>query len=244
MRHRASAAHVPTAAGAGIAITGVTKTFVSPGGVNVAALRGIDVHAAAGSVTALLGASGSGKSTLLHLLGGMDHPDEGSILVGETDVARLSRRDLVRYRRTVGFVFQHFALLPALTARDNVMLPLVPYRTSFDQRERAEQLLDSVGLGDRPDALPSQLSGGQRQRVAIARALIGGPRLLVADEPTGNLDSATGAEVVSLLLKLREERGVTVVVATHDEALAERCDQRVRIADGRRIGEPEHDAAP
>jgi len=183
-------------------------------------------------VTALVGPSGSGKSTLLHLLGGMDRPDEGSILAGDLKLTELGRAGLVRYRRTVGFVFQTFALLPALTARDNVMLPTLPYRTDFDAQARADELLSEVGLEGREDSLPSQLSGGQRQRVAIARALMNRPRLVLADEPTGNLDSTTGTEIFHLLLGLREERRLTILIGTHDLGIADRCDRIIQIRDG------------
>ncbi len=186
-----------------------------------------------GSVSALCGPSGSGKSTLLHLLGGMDRPDAGAIWADAEELTAMSSSELVGYRRTVGFVFQSFALLPALTARDNVMLPVLPYRSGKQDLVRAAELLADVGLGGREDAVPSQLSGGQRQRVAIARALMGDPRLLVADEPTGNLDSATGGEIVDLLFELRDTRGITVVIGTHDESLAARCDATVRLRDGR-----------
>jgi putative ABC transport system ATP-binding protein len=209
------------------------RTYVTPGGVAITAVDGVDVDLPAGSVTALVGPSGSGKSTLLHLLGGMDRPDAGSITADGLELTELSRSALVRYRRTVGFVFQTFALLPALTARDNVLLPALPYRTDFNAHERAGELLAEVGLERREDALPSQLSGGQRQRVAIARALMNRPRLVLADEPTGNLDSTTGTEIFDLLLGLREERGITILVGTHDSRIASRCDRIIHVRDGR-----------
>jgi putative ABC transport system ATP-binding protein len=184
-------------------------------------------------VTALCGPSGSGKSTLLHLIGGMDRPDSGSIWTDDDELTKFPTARLVEYRRTVGFVFQTFALLPALTARDNVMLPVLPYRSGKQDLVRASELLALVGLEGREDAIPSQLSGGQRQRVAIARALMGKPRLIVADEPTGNLDTATGTEIIDLLFHLRDTRGITIVVGTHDESLAARCDRTVRLRDGR-----------
>ena len=228
----ATALPEPITTGYQIDATGLEKSYITPGGVTVRALDGVDLHIDAAEVIALVGPSGSGKSTLLHLLGGMDEPDAGSIVCDGRDVTALPRGELVAFRRTVGFVFQHFALLPALTARDNVMLPVLPYKTTYDAKDRARSLLDDVGLAGREDALPSQLSGGQRQRVAIARALMNDPRLLVADEPTGNLDSTTGAEILDLLFGIRETRGVTVVLATHDETVAARCDRIVPIADG------------
>jgi putative ABC transport system ATP-binding protein len=163
----------------------------------------------------------------------MDVPDEGRIVVHGEDVTRLSPRRQAAYRRTIGFVFQRFHLLPALTALDNVAAPLIPYRTDFDKHERAAQLLAAVGLEGREDSLPSELAGGEQQRVAIARALVNGPRLLLADEPTGNLDSQTGSEIVALLLELRASRGMTVLVATHNPLIASRCDRIVRLLDGR-----------
>lgn len=214
---------------------GLQKSYVTPGGVTVRALDGVDLHIDPAEVVALVGPSGSGKSTLLHLLGGMDEPDAGSISCDGRNVTALRRSELVAFRRTVGFVFQHFALLPALTARDNVMLPVLPYKTSYDAKQRARSLLHDVGLAGREDALPSQLSGGQRQRVALARSLMNDPRLLVADEPTGNLDSATGADILNLLFAIREARGVTVVLATHDTTVAARCDRVLQIADGRLV---------
>lgn len=222
-----------TGSGYRLRVRNVVRTYEGKGeAATIHALRGVSLDLAAGTVTAMTGPSGSGKSTLLHLLGGMDSPDAGTIEADETAVSSLSRSGLVDYRRTVGFVFQHFALMSALTARDNVMVPVLPYSADFDKRERADELLDLVGLGGRENALPSQLSGGQQQRVAIARALINGPRLVLADEPTGNLDTATGAQIVDLLLGLREQRGVTIVLATHDPALAAQCDRAVQVRDG------------
>ncbi|GAB3200435.1 ABC transporter ATP-binding protein [Nocardioides hungaricus] len=218
--------------------TDLTKQYVTPGGVTVNALQGVALDVDSSSVIALVGPSGSGKSTLLHLVGGMDRPGRGQIHVDDQDITRLSQGDLVRYRRTVGFVFQNFALLPAMTARDNVLLPTIPYRDTRGWRhQRADQLLRDVGLRDRGDSLPSQLSGGERQRVAIARALINQPRLLLADEPTGNLDRATGDAIADQILRLREQHGVTVILATHDPDIAGRCDKVVHLLDGRIVGE-------
>ncbi|MDI6097445.1 ABC transporter ATP-binding protein [Actinoplanes sp. NEAU-A12] len=204
-----------------------------PDGGRLAAVDGVSLEIAAGTAVSLTGPSGSGKSTLLHLIGAIERLDSGSIMVAGQDLGKLSRNGLADYRRTIGFVFQRFHLLPALTALDNVIAPVLPFRTGFDKRERARELLKVVGLEDRCDALPSHLSGGQQQRVAIARALINRPRLLLADEPTGNLDSRNGAAIVDLLLTLRDEHEATVVIATHDPGIAERCDAALRMRDGR-----------
>lgn len=210
----------------------VVRRYGPSAGPSIVAIDHVDLDLPAGSVTALTGSSGSGKSTLLHLLGGMDRPDGGTIVADDLVVSALNRKALVAYRRTVGFIFQSFALLPALTARDNVLLPTLPYKTAYDRRTHADELLAGVGLAGREDALPSQLSGGQRQRVAIARALMNTPRLLIADEPTGNLDTTTGTEVIDVLLGLRDTSHVTIVIATHDETLAKRCDHIVHLRDG------------
>jgi putative ABC transport system ATP-binding protein len=202
------------------------------GQTTVPALVDVSLDVPAGGAVALCGPSGSGKSTLLHLIGGMDRPDNGMIVVDGQDITALSRRRLVDYRRRVGFVFQRFLLLPTLSARDNVLAPVLPQRTGFDKDARARQLLADVGMADRWQSLPGQLSGGQQQRVAVARALVNDPALLLADEPTGNLDTATGEEVIDLILDLRTTRGMTVVIATHDMTIAARCDRVIRLTDG------------
>ncbi|MER5770756.1 ABC transporter ATP-binding protein [Streptomyces sp. NPDC001985] len=216
-----------------LTVSGVCKTYRADSGSPVHACDRVEVSAGRGEVLALTGPSGSGKSTLLHLIGALDTPDAGTIEVDGREITGLGRRELAAYRRGVGFVFQRFHLLPTLTALDNVMVPVLPYRTAFDKRARARGLLETVGLGERTGALPSKLSGGQQQRVAIARALIGRPALLLADEPTGNLDSRTGAEIVDVLLGLRESLGTTVVMATHDASVVDRCDRAVELRDGR-----------
>jgi putative ABC transport system ATP-binding protein len=210
----------------------------------VVALDGIDLSLAPGSVTAVTGPSGSGKSTLLHLIGAMDTADSGAIHTDGRDVTSLTPGQQAEYRRTIGFVFQRFHLLPALTVLDNVAAPLLPRRQSFDVQARARELVASVGLEGREDSLPSKLSGGQQQRVAIARALINDPGLLLADEPTGNLDSQTGGEIIELMLTLRERTGMTVLVATHDIVVASRCDRIICLHDGRIVDETELDAGP
>ncbi|MDG4828973.1 ABC transporter ATP-binding protein [Solwaraspora sp. WMMD1047] len=217
-----------------VRMTSVRKAFALPDGGELAAVDDVSLQIMPGTAVALTGPSGSGKSTLLHLLGAIERLDGGTIEVAGQDIGALSRRDLAGYRRTIGFVFQRFHLLPALTALDNVIAPVLPFRVDFDKRQRALELLDVVGLGDRAAALPAQLSGGQQQRVAIARALINQPHLLLADEPTGNLDSRNGAAIVDLLLRLRDERGATLVIATHDPAIAARCDAALHLRDGRR----------
>ena len=218
--------------GARIHVEGLMKRYAA-GDAAVVALDDVTLSVEPGSMVAITGPSASGKSTLLHLVGAMELADAGRIVVGDHEVTSLSRREQTAYRRRIGFVFQRFHLIAALTALDNVVAPLLPYRTAFDKHEHAAEMLRAVGLRDRAGALPSELSGGEQQRVAIARALVNDPILLLADEPTGNLDSQTGGEIMDLLLELRERRGMTVIVATHDPVIASRCDRVVRLADGR-----------
>ncbi len=199
------------------------------------ALAGVDLDVPSGEFLGVLGPSGGGKSTLLHLLGGIDRPTSGRVLVGGRDIGELSEGELTLYRRRdVGMVFQFFNLLPHLTVRENVELPrLLDGRA--DASARAVDLLGRVGLAHRAGAHPYELSGGEMQRVAIARALVTGARLLLADEPTGNLDSRNGDHVLALLDEIRRERGVTLVLATHSQAAAARADRRVEIRDGRLV---------
>ncbi len=218
--------------GVSIHLTGVTRTFVTPEAETVAAIEEVDLAIEAGEAVGIMGPSGSGKSTLLHLIGAMDAANDGRIRVGDLELTELSRGQSAAYRGTIGFVFQRFHLLAALNVLDNVVAPVLPYRTSFDKRARAHELLESVGLSGKESRLPSRLSGGEQQRVAIARALINDPGLLLADEPTGNLDSATSSEIVQLMLDLRAQRGMTLLVATHDPLVATRCDRIVRLQDG------------
>jgi putative ABC transport system ATP-binding protein len=229
-----------TATGFSVHLAGVSRTYRTGDAVTITAVDDVHLDLAAGDTAALTGPSGSGKSTLLHLLGAIDAADAGIIDVGGTDITGLGRGQLAGYRATVGFVFQRFHLLPALSARDNIIAPVLPRRRrlGFDPAARAQELLAAVGLGDRAGALPSQLSGGQQQRVAIARALIMRPGLLLADEPTGNLDSATGREIIDLILTLNAEHGTTLVVATHDPAIAARCAHVIAMRDGRIIEGP------
>jgi putative ABC transport system ATP-binding protein len=213
----------------GVTLRGATRRY--PG---LTALDTVDLEIGDGAAVAVTGPSGSGKSTVLHLLGGMDRPDEGTV---EVDGKDLTARQLDAHRRRVGFVFQRFHLLPALTVLDNVLAPVLPRRVDFDRRARAMELLEAVGLAERANALPSELSGGQQQRVAISRALINRPGLLLADEPTGSLDSVTGREIIDLLLSLRERYGMTMLVATHDAEVAASCDRIVRLHDGRIVAD-------
>jgi len=206
---------------------------VETGRSRLTILADVSFEIAAGEAVAILGASGSGKTTLLGLLAGLDLPTSGQVLVDGDDLAALDEdgRASLR-RRMVGFVFQSFQLLPALTALENVMLPM-ELAGSSSARESALALLIRVGLTERLDHYPRQLSGGEQQRVAIARAFAGPPRLLFADEPTGNLDSATGEEIVNLMFDLNRERDTTLLLVTHDERLAARCSRRLRLAAGR-----------
>ena len=219
--------------GVRLELTGVTKSYGLGRGNRVAAADDVTLTIESGSLVALTGASGSGKSTLLHLVGALDVVDTGTVHVGGLDVTALRGRALADYRRTIGFVFQRYNLLPALTAIDNVIAPVLPNRTPFNKRDRARELLEAVGLADRGDSLPSQLSGGEQQRVAIARALMGSPSLVLADEPTGNLDSANAVEILELLAEVRSSRGMTMIVATHDPQVAARCERMIRLRDGR-----------
>ena len=199
------------------------------------ALRGIDVTLEAGEFVALTGPSGSGKSTLLNLIGLLDQPTAGRIVMAGTDTGTLEPDGLARFRgRTIGFVFQFHHLLPAFTALENVMLPGFAQQGAIDAelRRTATALLDEVGLADKRDSPPSQLSGGQQQRVAIARALAMSPALVLADEPTGNLDQESGDQVLKLLRRLNQQRGITCIIVTHDDRLAARCDRIIHLVDG------------
>lgn len=197
-------------------------------------LKGISLSIDSGEFIALQGSSGSGKSTLMHILGLLDRPSKGRYLLRQQDVSALSDNALSAIRnRTVGFIFQTFYLIPYVSAVENVMLPGLYSRTATRElRHRAEQILDQVGLGDRMHFRPSQLSGGQQQRVAMARALVNDPRLLLADEPTGQLDSQTSGEIMRLIAQIHEQ-GRTVVLVTHDEEVAGYARRRIRLSDGR-----------
>lgn len=212
---------------------GVHKTY-KLGARSLDVLRGVDLELESGDFVALRGASGAGKSTLLHLLGGLDTPTRGEVWLSGRNLARLSRGELSSLRNLeVGYIFQAYYLLPELDALENVCLPARMARVSADKAAaRGRELLDRAGLKDRMEHKPYELSGGEQQRVAIARALINKPGLILADEPTGNLDSHTGQEIMNLLLSLRNEQNVTLVIATHDEALAKLAPRVMRLVDG------------
>ncbi len=215
-----------------IELRGVSKTVTSGTGP-LTILHPIDLTIAAGRVVAITGPSGSGKSTLLGLIAGLDAPSSGEILIEGTDITKLSEDDLARLRGTrIGFVFQFFHLLPSLTARENIRVPM-EIAGAAAAASRADALLDEVGLADRGHHYPSQLSGGEQQRVAIARALANDPRILLADEPTGNLDTATGRQVIERLLAINRARKTTLVLVTHDPDLASVADERIALRDGR-----------
>lgn len=216
-----------------IEIRGLRKTYTQ-GEHIVHALSGVDLQIERGQFTSIMGPSGSGKSTMLHLMGGLDRPSEGSVLIGGQSIESLSDDQLSEFRRRkLGFIFQFFNLLPTLTAIENVALPLLLDGKPMRQiRPKAESLLEMMGLKDRMEHRPDQLSGGQMQRVAIARALVTDPLLILADEPTGNLDSATGTAVLEQLKRLVEERGQTVVMVTHDPKAASYADRRIVFRDG------------
>ena len=212
---------------------GIVRTY-SSGAEAVHALRGVDLAVGAGEFLAITGPSGSGKSTLLHVIGGLDRPDEGRVLLEGRDVSALSDEDLaVVRRRHLGFVLQFFNLLPTLSATENVAFPLL-LDGHPDALPRARESLASVGLEGRAEHRPSQLSGGEQQRVALARALVTKPAVVLADEPTGNLDSATGEAILDLL-RATADRGQTIVMVTHDVRTADYADRTVRIADGRLV---------
>ena len=214
-----------------LAVRNLTKEYRSGGGA-LAVLRNVTFDVATGETLAIVGPSGSGKTTLLGLLAGLDTPTTGAVLLDGTDLAKLDEDARARLRGDrVGFVFQSFQLIPTLTALENVQVPL-ELRGMGDSGARAKDLLERVGLGHRIHHFPTQLSGGEQQRVAIARAFVNKPRVLFADEPTGNLDGATGERIVELLEQLNREDGTTIVLVTHDPVLARRLGRSIRLADG------------
>ncbi len=217
-----------------IELKDVTRTY-KMGTEEIHALDHVNLTIGDGEFVAVVGPSGSGKSTLLHVIGGLDTPTEGQVIVDGQDLSRANDRELARFRnRRIGFVFQTFNLQPTYTALENVALPLIFARVPpKERRRRAQTALEAVGLADRLRHKPAQLSGGERQRVAIARALVTEPAYLLADEPTGNLDSATSREIVGLLDRLHRERGLTVVLVTHDAEMAALAERQIALRDGR-----------
>ncbi len=220
-----------------IEVRNLVKTL-SSGSHTVEILKGIDLSVPTREVLAIEGPSGSGKSTLLGLIAGFDSPTGGTILLDGEDITQMGEDELALLRgKKLGFVFQSYNLIPTLTAEENVMLPLELSGRSAGAQERSRDLLDAVGLGDRSSHYPAQLSGGEQQRVALARAFAGSPAILLADEPTGNLDSNTGKIVLDLLLELNRKQGTTLVLVTHDPELSRRADRIIRLRDGSIVDE-------
>ena len=208
------------------------KTYML-GKVPVNALRGVNLKVESGDFLAILGPSGSGKSTLLNLIGALDKPTEGNMLIEGVDVSTLNDDQLADLRRRIGFVFQFFNLIPRFTARENVELSMaIAALSKADRRRRTEDLLETVGLRERMNHRPAELSGGEQQRVAIARALANNPKFLLMDEPTGNIDSKTASEIIGLIKRLSEEKGVTIIMVTHDQRLAGQAKRIVQMFDG------------
>jgi ABC-type lipoprotein export system ATPase subunit len=218
-----------------IELRDIHKTYYL-GEVDLPVLRGVSLNVEHGELVALMGASGSGKSTLMNILGCLDHPTSGEYWLDGREVSRLTAKEQARLRnRMVGFVFQSFNLLPRTTALENVLMPLTYTKENLSEhqmKQRATELLQKVGLGDRTDHQPSQLSGGEQQRVAIARSLVNHPRVLFADEPTGNLDSRTSEELLQMFQQLNSAEGITMILVTHDPGVAQHAQRIIRIKDG------------
>jgi putative ABC transport system ATP-binding protein len=221
-----------------LAVRDATKSY-RQGEAEVKALAGVTLDVAAGEFVAIVGPSGSGKSTLLHLMGGLDVPTSGDVLIDGASIARMSDDEVTVFRRrAIGFVFQFFNLLPTLSAEENVALPLLlDGKRPRDVRDRVGAALDAVGLGHRRNHRPDEMSGGEMQRAAIARALVIDPKVILADEPTGNLDSATGEQILELIRKANHDRGATVVMVTHDAKAATRGSRLVTMRDGVVVGD-------
>lgn len=220
-----------------IEVQGLQKTFFMPAGeLNI--LNSVDMSIKEGEVVGIVGSSGAGKSTLLHILGTLDRPTSGRILYGNEDVFSLDNNRLAAFRNsTIGFVFQFHHLLPEFTALENVMMPgLISSSNRAELKARADSLLSDLGLFNRKDHRPGELSGGEQQRVAVARALMLNPKVVLADEPTGNLDTATAEELFNLLLKLNESKGITFIIVTHNDSLSKRCHRVLKMTDGRLAG--------
>ncbi|GEN31879.1 putative ABC transport system ATP-binding protein/lipoprotein-releasing system ATP-binding protein [Cerasibacillus quisquiliarum] len=215
-----------------IICTNISKTYIGDG-VTTHAVKNIHLSFKKGEFTSIIGPSGSGKSTLLSLIGTLDKPSEGQILYDDKDIMKQSKRKIADFRfEKIGFIFQQFHLLPTLTALENVLTPLFGRKVNYSKQKRAKEVLEQVGLINKLNALPSQLSGGQQQRVAIARAIVHKPSWLLADEPTGNLDTETGDKIFSLLKQLNEEEGCSVLYVTHDSTLAHKANRIISMQDG------------
>lgn len=213
---------------------GVTRTY-DIGGTSVHALRGVDIDIKRGEYISIMGPSGSGKSTLFNMVGGLDKPTDGTVFIDEVDIAQLDAFELAWMRcRKIGYIFQSYNLIPVMTALENITLPMIFAGRDLDyQMEKGRKLMEAVGIAHRMHNKPSQLSGGQQQRVAIARALANDPAIILADEPTGNLDQKTGMEIIELLKRLNRESGVTIITATHDDKMLDVSDRIVWISDGK-----------
>ncbi len=217
-----------------IRVEGLKKSYITEAG-DLEVLKGIDLQIWPGEMVSIVGASGVGKSTLLHILGTLDRPTTGNVFFNEIDVFSLNDQELAQFRnKSIGFVFQFHHLLPEFTALENVMMPaIIGGLTHEEARVRAMDLLQQLGLSGRLEHRPGELSGGEQQRVAVARALVMNPEVVLADEPTGNLDTRTGNELFDLLKRLNSEKGITFLVVTHNEALASRCSRIIKMVDGR-----------
>tara|TARA_B100000497_G_C7670125_1_gene404396 strand:- start:802 stop:1470 length:669 start_codon:yes stop_codon:yes gene_type:complete len=217
-----------------IKATGIHKTY-NPDKIPVHALRGVDLGIEKGEFTAIVGPSGSGKTTLLNIIGGLDTPDKGSIIINNTDISSFKDNEMINFRRdNIGFVFQAYNLIPVLTAKENVEFVMVLQNRNLKERtERAEELLNAVDLGDKMDKRPSELSGGQQQRVAVARALASNPTFVLADEPTANLDSTTTANLLDMMLELNQKEKMTFVFSTHDQRVIDRARRVITLVDGK-----------
>ncbi|MCB8925748.1 MAG: ABC transporter ATP-binding protein [Ardenticatenaceae bacterium] len=217
-----------------IQVRGLHRHF-QMGAEIVHALDGVDATIEQGEFMGIIGPSGSGKSTLLYLIGGLDQPTSGEIWVDGTDIAALDENHLAQYRqKSIGFIFQSFNLIPTMTAMQNVEFPMIFARVlPHEREERAKRMLEMVGLGDRIHHKPTELSGGQQQRVSIARSLVNNPDIILADEPTGNLDSKSGGEVINILQRLNQEEGRTIIMVTHDQSLLAATTRHIQILDGR-----------
>ncbi|MHB8508109.1 MAG: ABC transporter ATP-binding protein [Candidatus Dormibacteria bacterium] len=221
-----------TVAGPLYQLRGVERRYLK-GAAQVVALKGVDIDIMRGEFVSIEGPSGSGKSTLLQLVGALDTPSAGTVTFDDRDLSRARDRVLTDIRASrIGFIFQQFNLIPTMTAAENVAISINPKVPRVERRARATELLEAVGLGQRANHLPTRLSGGEQQRVAIARALANRPEVIIADEPTGNLDSQNAADVMTILTGLRAETGVTLIVATHDEEVAQHASRRIRMRDG------------